>query len=393
MLNLDILKCTYTNEQVLVILLTRLYFDTQEIEVVREFLDKGVIDWRLFYKLISHNDIRGFIYNVITVSELQIDQQIYDTLKKDAMGITLLGSYQASLAAHLAREFEKLGITVIQYKGNALATRYYKAPFFRESSDIDFLINKDELLQLKRYLNENGYEPKYNISGHQIGFILRFHREFPFKSPKDRMGITCSVELKWRLLERYFGKFHQHDFFVQHLQSYTAIEGTSYVGLTPTYDFLCVASNHLIREPLMKFKYLIDLASIVQNSRGQLDWEAISLHFKLYDFSPFLWSGMNAIAEITGLQLPVSNTPKMTYHLFTATEIRTGRSIFFNRIRIANLQRSFLGKVKFSLKARLFLLIPNLNDLSRTDAPAWTIPFIVPAKSLRFLYSYIAKKR
>lgn len=392
MLNPEALKRTYTNEQILVILLTRIYFNTQEIEEVRDFTDHEVIDWGMFYKLISINDIRSFIYNILTVSQIAIDPQIYDTLKKDTMGITLFVSYQAGLLTHLKAEFEKMGIKVIPYKGNTLAARYYKSPFLRESSDIDFLINKDEFLQLRNCLYENGYVSGHNVSAHQMAFIMRFQRELSFKAPKSKMGISCSVELQWKLLDRYFGQFHQYDFFVQHLQSYTAVDGTTQVGLAPTYDFICVASHHLIKEPLMRFKQLIDLACIVQTSSSQLDWKEINTQFKLHNFSAFLWSGMNALEEIIGLQLSVSNTPVVAYHLFTATETRDGREYLFRKNELINLKLSFLKKIKFSLKTRLSLLVPNVKDLAATNAPAWTIPLIIPVKSLRFLYAYLTKK-
>lgn len=392
MLNSDTLKCTYTNEQTLIILLTRLYFGTYKVEDIRDFLDKEAIDWNIFYRLISVNDIRGFIYGIITESQITIDRQIHDTLKKDAMAITLIGSYQTDLLNNLKKEFEKLGIVAIPYKGNTLAARYYKSPLLRESLDIDFLISKEDLPQLRKCLYENGYESRYNISEHQMGFVLRFHRDISFISLKNRMGITCSVELQWKLLENYFGRFYQHDFFVQHLQSYTATDCTQHIGLAPTYDFLCVASHHLIKDPLLKFKYLIDLACMVQISSDKLDWEEINAHFKLYKFHPFLTSGMNALEEIIGLKLPIQST-SAPYHLFTATENRTGRELFFERIKFVNLKLSFLKRIKHGMKVRLHLLVPNFNDLSMTDGPAWSIPLIVPGKFLRYLYLYITKRR
>ncbi|WP_165973379.1 nucleotidyltransferase family protein [Pedobacter sp. ok626] len=392
MLNIDTLKGPYTNEQVLVILLTRLYFGTQKIDDIRDFLDNEIVDWNVFYKLISVNDIRGFICEVITISQITIDQETHDRLKKDAMGITLVAANLAGLKNHLMIEFEKLGIKAVPYKGATLATRYYKSPLLRESSDLDFLVNRDEVPQLMKCLYENGYRSKFNISAHQMGFVMRFHRELSFQSPKNRMGISCGVELQWRLLENFFRQFHQHDFFVEYLQSYTAIDGSSHIGLAPTYDFLAVASHHLIREPLLKFKYLIDLACMVQTSSSQLDWEEINLQFKLHNFSGLLNSGMNALAEIVGLQLPVLNTVSPAYHLFSATEIKTGRNVYFRKIKLVNLKQSFLEKIKLSLKAHLSLLIPNLNDLSMTKAPAWTIPLIIPVKSLRFLYLYLTKR-
>ncbi|RAJ76675.1 putative nucleotidyltransferase-like protein [Chitinophaga dinghuensis] len=393
MLNIPTLKSTYTNEQILVILLTRLYFGTQHSDEIRDFLNKEIVDWKLFYKLITYNDIRSFINEVITDAQITIDQQIHDALKKDTMGIALLGDYQAGLITQLMTAFEKLDIRVIPYKGYTLAKRYYKAPHLRESSDVDLLVNKSDLPLLRKYLYENGYEPKINISEHQIKFILRYFRELSYKSPKNKIGVTCSVELQWKLLDYYYGPCWEYDQFVQNLQSFSAADGTVHVGLTPTYDFLCVASHHLIREPLMKYKYLIDLACIVKSSPGQLDWNEVNLQFEKYKFSALLWSGMNALEDIIGLQLPSNNIPVAAYKLFTATETRSGLEVYSRRRRLSNLNRTFKEKIEFYLKTQLFRLIPNLNDLSRTTLPVWTIPLIIPVKSCRVLYLYVTKKR
>lgn len=392
MLDFNILKGTYTNEEVLIILLTRLYFGTQDVEAIHDFLSKEVVDWHVFYKTVSINDIRGFICEMITVSQIMIDHEIQNKLKKDAMAITLIAANLVSLKDHLIVEFGEIGIKAIPYKGTTLATRYYKSPSFREGSDLDLLVNKDEVPQLIKCLDKNGYQAKYNIAEHQMGFVMRFHRELSFQSPRNRMGISCGVELQWQLLENYFGQFHKYDFFVQHLESYTASDGTSRIGLAPTYDFLAVASHHLIREPLLKFKYLIDLACMVQTSSRQIDWEEINEQFKSYNFSSLLSSGINALEEILGIKIPFENSLSVDYHLFTATKTRPGRKVFFGKIKLITLKLSFFKGIELFIKTRLSILAPNLNDLSKTNAPAWTIPLIMPIKSVKHLYWYLTKK-
>ncbi|MBC9909732.1 nucleotidyltransferase family protein [Chitinophaga varians] len=391
MLSIDQLKRVYTNEQLLVILFTRLYFGTQGIDTLREFLDRETIDWMSFYKLISVNDIRGFVYHIVSESKIDMDASVYSALKKDVMGISLFGAYQADLLRRLKPAFEQLGITVIPYKGRVLAERYYSSPLLREGSDIDFLISKDDLLPLRKYLLENGFMSTYNVSEHQLGFAVRYHRELPFKSPKDRMGISCSVELQWKLLGSYFGPFPQYDFFIQHLQPYTTADGATQMGLAPTYDFLCVASNHLIKEALARFKYVIDLAAIIHTSSGQMDWGEINRQFKQHRFSNFLWSGLRALEDIVGLQFPIPDIPAVPYHLFAATELRSGKALYLALIKQTNLTRSLAGRIKFSLRAYWYWLLPNYKDLEATKGPAWAIPFLIPVKSLKFIYTYLTK--
>lgn len=143
----------------------------------------------------------------------------------------------------------------------------------------------------------------------------------------------------------------------------------------------------------MKFKYLVDLACIVQTSSNQLDWKAINLHFKINNFSPFLWSGINALEDIIGFERPFEYVQPIPYHLFTATEIRSGRQFYYKKNKLVSSKLPLLEKLKHTLKVRLSLLIPNLNDLSNTESPAWTIPFITPIKCVRYLHQYIFTKK
>ncbi|WP_017258238.1 nucleotidyltransferase family protein [Pedobacter arcticus] len=391
MLSIGHLKTIYGNEETLIILITRLYFDKQSVGEVNDFLEKEEINWLLFYKLVQLNDIRGFVYEIVITSNISIDQSVFNALKKDTVGIILFGKYQLQLLNHLSQQFSNLGIRVINYKGVRFANRYYRSLSMRESADIDFLIKKDDLSKLRECLLSNDFISTYDVSEHQIGFLKKYQRELSLKSPKDKLGINCSVELQWKLVENYFGKFYEYDFLAKHLTHDS--NGTISMALSPTYDFLCIASHHLIREPLLKFKYLIDLACIIDKSGKNLNWEEIAAGFKRYKFSPFLWSGVNALEEIVGIKIPLSEKPAIKYHLFSFMKAKNDRENLFKKIKLIGLKLDFTERIKFKVKAYSWLLVPNTNDLSLTDKPAWAIPLIIPTKSFKLFYSFLFNKR
>lgn len=394
MLHLDKLMATYSKEEVLVILITRVYFAYEDVQKVHDFISRSTIDWDKFYELITLNTIRGFIYEVITDANISIDTRIYDNLKKDAMRIRLVASYHADLTGTLTKDFENMGITVIPYKGYTLATRYYKTPYFREGSDLDFLVSKDDIDQLRAYLEDNGLTPKFAVSAHQMDFVIRFHRELAYAGPRNKIGISCSVEIKWKLLENYFHKSYDYEFFVKHLETYTSTDGSSLQVLTPTYNFIAVSYHHLIKEPLLKFKYLVDLACIIQTSAKQLDWKIIDSHFKENNFSPFLGSGINALQDIIGFEhSSVLEAQPIPYHLFTVRKYRSVQQYYYMRCKLVNAKLSLSHKLRHSFKVYLALFVPNLKDLSQTKAPSWTIPMITPVKCVRFFYQHIVKKK
>ncbi|RAJ80155.1 putative nucleotidyltransferase-like protein [Chitinophaga dinghuensis] len=391
MLHTDQLKRLYTDEQILIILLARLYFGTGNEEQVNHFLEQGNIDWSLFYHEISRHDIKGFVYHTVTDYKISIDAGIYDTLKKDVMGIILLGGYQTELSVSLLQSFRKLGISVIPYKGSVLAARYYKKDSLKASSDIDFLIHQDNLPALRKYLMENGFTPKFHFSDKYLGYIRRHFRELSFTSPKDQLGISFSVELQWRLVEGYHGKFHNYDFFIQHLQPGELQKNGVTTGLAPTYDFLCVASHHLVREPLMRFKYLLDLAAIVHTAAEELDWKEITAQFKQFKFSAFLGSGMSALKDIVGLT-PLGDVPDVPYYLFRYFGTPVGIQYAMKRVRFAHANRSIWGRVKRGVQFRMEIMYPGIKELAGTNLPAWLLPVLIPKKIIRYLGRSILRK-
>ncbi|NIG55372.1 nucleotidyltransferase family protein [Chitinophaga sp. Cy-1792] len=388
MLRIDALKAIYSNEEVLVIALTRLYFGTQSDGEVIQFIKATAIDWESFYKIISINHIRGFIYDVITTWQIETDQQVYDNLKKEVMKIGLLQSHHIAIRNQLKTEFDLRGVTVIPYKGTTLAARYYKTPQLRENLDLDFLVSKHDLPQIKACLLSNGYKLKHPIQEHLMPLYVRWYRELGFTSYKHKLGYTCSVEFHWKLLDNYTGKFHQYDFFVQHLESYADIDGTLHQGLSPTYDFLCVSSHHLVRESLNKFKYLIDLACIIQSSSVRLNWEEIDKHYKQFGFSPVLHAGICTIEEIIGLPIPVSPAHGVSYRLFTTTEITQNLRGAYKLVHFSGLKLQMGQKIRLKMRYMLFSILPDHREFSR-NIPLWAIPLTIPVKGIRFIYKRV----
>ncbi len=391
MLQTDELRGLYTDEQVLIILLTRLYFGTEKVEQVNHFLSQTDIDWSLFYQEASLQDIRGFIYHTLTDFSITIDRDIYDTLKKDVIGSILLGTSQMDLRISLQRKFSEMGIIVIPYKGSALASRYYKEVSLKASSDIDFLIKEDDLPCLRKFLIENGFEPKFRFLDKYYGYIRRHFRELSFTSPKDQFGISFSVELQWRLLEGYHGKFHNYEYFIQHLLPEQSFENGVTTGLVSTYDFICVGTHHLVREPLMRFKYLLDLAAIVQTASDELDWNEITAKFRQFKLNQFLDSGMCALKDIVGLE-PLEDFPDVPYCLFRYRGAAVGFKNAVRRVRFAHAHYSIWEKFKKGLKFRLEILYPGVNELMGTNIPPWLLPILIPQKVIRFIGRSLLRK-
>ncbi|GAB2686615.1 hypothetical protein GCM10027037_05740 [Mucilaginibacter koreensis] len=381
--SIDQLKSTYSTEQVLIILLSRLYFGIQQANHIHAYLKCTTVNWPAFYRIVCINNIRGFIYDVVINHHVQIDSLIFNQLKIDARVITQKSFYQFKLTRQLLNDFKSLSITVIPYKGSMLANNYYKNPFLRESSDIDFLVKVDDVCRIRSYLKQNGYKPKFDAADKYLPYLIENYKELSFTPPLHTSGLNCSVEIQWRLLESYFGNFPDYNFFAKALRWQTEPDE---IGLTETYDFICTASHHLIKEPLWKFKYLIDLACMIQTAGNRYTWDVITGIFKTYGYEKFLYSGLTALSEILGINFSCKTYSPTLYQLFLIEKYpQNYNRSYLQLLKVINSHQTFSQSLNFNTKALLSIFKPNLNDL-KLNLPAWAVPLLVLTKPFRILY-------
>ncbi|WP_462267595.1 nucleotidyltransferase family protein [Mucilaginibacter sp.] len=390
MLSIAQLQSAYNNEQTLIILLARLYFGTQNVKEVGSFLTSNAINWPAFYQSVSVNNIRGFVYDVVSVNQIPVDAPTFDKLKKDAETITRQNFYQFKLTRQLLTEFEQLGVAIIAYKGMALAGKYYRQPFLRESTDIDFLVDKGSVERIRSHLYQLGYRSKFDAADRYLSYLISHHKELSFRPPPHPSGLNCSVEIQWQLLEHYFDPFPDFSFFAPQLAEHLSDKNT---GLSPTHDFICTASHHLIKEPLWKFKNLVDLACMIQAADEQLNWPFIHQVFKKYGYAGFLFSGLTALSEVLGIAQGHLQFPQARYSLFKAGRYSNQWQDYMQLWRIIGAHQSPGQRVRFNTKALYGLLQPNLNDLKLARLPAWAVPLLIPLKPFRLMYERLITKK
>src|SRR5471030_2638376 len=124
MLTIRDLKRDFSNEQILLVLFSRLYFSTGDRSDVQNFIRDQKINWDLLYKIARVHGIRSFIYAVITKFEISIDDALAIKLKKTQQATLFNNLNQLQAIGKLTSDFEKLGITIIPYKGVVFAHSY-----------------------------------------------------------------------------------------------------------------------------------------------------------------------------------------------------------------------------------------------------------------------------
>jgi len=362
MLSIHQLKATYSNEQVVLILISRLYFNTCKKQEVEDFISRQNIEWSLVYKIARVHGIRSFIYSVVVKNNIALKSDLMPVLKKHYNGVKFKNFGQLKTTAKLIAEFKSRNIDLIPYKGALFAVAYYNDWAARENSDIDFLIDKKDIKVIEGYFVANDYQPLITVPGSYSGYYSKWFKDIVYRN-KD---INTSVEMHWRLMERFSGSYPVYDFFIPHLSPFKSGDFSLH-KLTPTYDFLAVASNHFMKDMYIKFKYMIDIACIISKETAGLDTEKIFLCAKKFSFEKRLRTGLELVDQLLGVKFNFDEPYKIPVELL---KVPLQAKLYLPRLYInepkfikytLRLQDNFIRQVKFLSRCLFYFFFANLR--------------------------------
>jgi hypothetical protein len=393
MLSIHQLKATYSNEQVVLILFSRLYFNTCEKQVVEDFIARQDIEWGLVYKIARVHGIRSFIYSVIVKYDVAVKSEFISILKKHYNEVKFKNFSQLKVTTGLITEFKTRNINLIPYKGALFAVAYYNDWAARESSDIDFLIAEKDLEVIEDYFIINGYQPLTNVPKPYLKYYRKLFKDIVYR----HKGINTSVEMHWRLMERFSGSYPVYDFFIPHLSPFQSGDFSLH-KLTPTYDFLAVASNHFMKDMYIKFKYMIDIACIISKETAGLDTETIFLCAKKFSFEKRLRTGLELVDQLLGVKFNFDEPYKIPVELL---KVPLRAKLYLPRLYINEpkfikytlpLQDNFIGQVKFLSRCLFYFFMPTYADINQLKLPGYFLPLLILLRPFRLLYEAVRKR-
>ncbi|WP_158797060.1 nucleotidyltransferase family protein [Pedobacter sp. L105] len=393
MLKTPYLKTIYGNEQVLLVLFSRLYFSSAQKSDVEDFITDHQIDWNTLYEIAKAHGIRSFLYYVISTHRLVVDHGFEELLKKRYQANRFKNFQQVQSAAGLIREFKERGITLIPYKGAIFSQFYYADIALRESIDIDFLIAKEDIREVEDYFKIASYHPITAVPRPYLVYYSRFFKDIVYHQPA-----TASIEMHWRLMDRYSGKYPSYRFFSPHLSPHQ-IGGLTIDKLSPTYDFLAVVSNHFVKDMGIKFKYLIDMACLIHKERSVLDTTVIFSCAQQYGFEKKLSIGMELVKQFLGINLTQTDLEVLPEQLLkTPLEYPVHLSrLYIDEPkfikRSLQLQDNFLNRIKFILRCCFYIFLPTYADINQFKLPVYCLPLLVLMRPVRLLCQVIRPGR
>ncbi len=391
------LKQMFTSEQVLIILLCRLYFNTSTKEELEKYLNETNVDSDITWKIASAHNIRPFLYHVIQEHQLVVEESLLTKLKQFYLENQLRSLEQFAICHDVITSLKKEGIDAIPFKGTTFSAIYYGNSGLRESTDIDLLISSSTVLNAEKVLRDKSFSPKLAVPSSYINYYRKYFKEIVYTAPaKTRSGY--SVELHWKLLNYYIGDYPGFEFFNTR-RNKVMIKNLEFNTLEPTGDFLAVVSNHFIKDLGVKFKYLTDIACLLHKKDKQLDHQLIAEIAN--DFS--CRKKMDAAFQLTELLLGIKSDYVIRYKL-NDQQINAVLSIPLDIIsflpsdikflkRSTAAQDNLRGKINFLLRSAFYSLLPTDNDLNNAASIKLPISLLSIARPFRVFAKAISGRK
>jgi hypothetical protein len=188
------------------------------------------------------------------------------------------------------------GISVMPYKGPALACQVYGELRLRSFRDLDILVRRIDIPRARGLLVENGYQPRVKMTASKERAILRSECDEVFMGTSDRI-----LEVHWAITPPFFS-FHleTEDLFSRA----TKIEllGKSVLAPSPE-DLLLILSVNGAKDMWNRMEFICRVAELLYRY-PEIQWSTIFSRAQELGAERMLLLGLFLAHQLLGASLP-----------------------------------------------------------------------------------------
>jgi hypothetical protein len=229
----------------------------------RALVDRA-IDWAKVIRLAEHHGVLPLVYQALRSCTGSIPAAILGELQNR---YEQNARKNLRFTAELFRILDCLeghGIPAIPLKGPVLAETVYGNLALRDFSDLDVLVEQDDVLKAKAALGALGYAANIQLSSAQERAYLATGYEYTFDGPAGKNVL----EIQWGILPRFYAvEFSIREFFGRARS--LNLWGRTVRALAPE-DLLLALCVHAAKHAWVRLHWLRDIAGVVETQA--LEW-------------------------------------------------------------------------------------------------------------------------
>lgn len=294
---MDFIKDTKLSKELKLLFLASMSKLSEDAEnEILNLISEG-LDWDLFLKLVITHRTYMLVYkNLSKLKVLDKNGELFMSLEKLNKENKIKTIKFTTELINITKAFQENNIKSIPIKGPALSVEVYDNLFLRVSSDLDILVEVDDLDKAEATLFKLGYKKvkdERNLTTKQINYIKKHYHHFGYLNNK---GVL--VELHWRLHE-----FANYTDFERLFESSKTIEiFDEKIHVLKEEDNLIALMLHGTKHGWTKVKWLCDIEAIIQN--GNINWHILIIKAASLGLLQIVGQTLILVKELFNIEIP-----------------------------------------------------------------------------------------
>jgi hypothetical protein len=253
-------------EDDLLLCCSRVNMEPEKAERIKVLL-RNEINWQYLIQMALRHGLIPLLYkNLKATNPDAIPEGIFDQLRKYFLINASRNLILTEELHKLLNLFEANSIIAIPYKGPALAASIYGDITLRQFSDLDILIQKQDVLRARDLIVSQGYRPHFRLTDVSAEPYLKSQNELSF----TRHDGKVIVELQWEIAPRYFSFPIPSQYLWERLKSFSR-KDLEFWTLPPEIELIIICV-HGAKDQWTRLLWICDVAELIRKNDG-LDWD------------------------------------------------------------------------------------------------------------------------
>jgi hypothetical protein len=398
MLPIEKISADHGTSMGLVIQACRVFLQTATPLSLDALIEKQQINWQEVALLSRMHRIRPVVFRV--VMESIAPASIKEQLKRELQRITLQNFSIATETERLISLLEKNSISAIPYKGVAYSKQFYDDISMRESSDIDLIINADDLPKTFAVFEKEGYRASNKALYNRLGHVRYTVEEKDLCFDKTESATNqFHVELHYMITHPRFVAPATTNQFDLSTTIASELNSGNARFLQPTEHFRAITLHHLLHDGLEYLKIFVDLAvgvkkiQLLTDQHPTLPLSSLNISYRtnvlFIVMDQLLGVGDAALENKTFEEEQIANqflqfNLNSTVGRYKRHKVLSLLNHYNRTIRNrAALIRDPRNRRKFALTYWINLFMPQQADEEAVPLPRWLKPFYFIIRPIR----------
>jgi hypothetical protein len=267
------------------------------------------LDWTYLLKTAQQHRVMPLLHQSLNaVCPETVPQSIRDRLRISFHLNTIHNLFLTEELLRLVELFAARNIPAIPFKGPTLAVYAYGDLGFRQCSDLDIVVHKQDIFKAKDLLMAQGYQNRYEMSSYQEAERLRQDHEYDLVHKNGKVA----VDLHWGFTQIDIPFPLNPKYLWQRLQP-ISLAGKTIPNAAPE-DLLLILCVNGCKECWQTLNRICDIAELIRN-HPELNWEQAIEQARRLGSQRMLIIALFLAKDLLGTVLPESVQTYMQFDL------------------------------------------------------------------------------